>query len=186
MLAHRPAFTVHPGESGATAVRRLLALAPDLLHFRGPIARLRLPSPTDAADYAFGSYHPVHHARLSLDGPGRHARPGLRRTRASARPSTGAPSPSSASACSRSTTSTAPLVADAGSHAADILARAQRDAQSGEILAPPSCTLELHDVVDVHTPSGGAATTMRVAALELDCRRTGTPKYQQKITLTGL
>ena len=30
-----PSFTIHPGESGATAVRRLLAMAPDVLFFRG-------------------------------------------------------------------------------------------------------------------------------------------------------
>lgn len=33
-----PSFTIHPGESGATAVRRLLAMVPDVLFFRGDVA----------------------------------------------------------------------------------------------------------------------------------------------------
>ena len=185
MLAHRPAFTVHPGESGATAVRRLLALAPDLLAFRGSIARLRLPSPSDTADYAFGSYHPVHHVRLAAMAPDA--------TRVQVYGGTGVGEafdwraiPLLGERLQQVNDLNRATVADAGSHAADILARAQRDAQSGELVAPPNCALEIHDVVDVHTPGGSRATTMRVAALELDYRRTGTPKYQQKITLTGL
>ena len=69
MLSHRPSFTVHPGETGATAVRRLMAMAPDLLHFRGRDAFVRQPQPTDAVSYAFGSYHPVHHMRLAASAP---------------------------------------------------------------------------------------------------------------------
>ena len=69
MLSHRPAFTVHPGETGATAVRRLMAMAPDLLHFRGREAFVRQPQPTDAVTYAFGTYHPVHHMRLAASAP---------------------------------------------------------------------------------------------------------------------
>ena len=69
MLTHRPAFTVHPGETGATAVRRLMAMAPDLLHFRGRKAFVRQPQPTDAVSYAFGTYHPVHHMRLAASAP---------------------------------------------------------------------------------------------------------------------
>ena len=69
MLSHRPSFTVHPGETGATAVRRLMAMAPDLLHFRGREAFVRQPQPTDAVSYAFGSYHPVHHMRLAASAP---------------------------------------------------------------------------------------------------------------------
>ena len=105
MLSHRPSFTVHPGETGATAVRRLMAMAPDLLHFRGREAFIRLPQPTDAVDYAFGSYHPVHHVRLAAAPRTPRASRSSARLE-SARPSRGAKCPSSASASARSTTST--------------------------------------------------------------------------------
>ena len=81
MLTHRPAFTVHPGETGATAVRRLMATVPDLLLFRGREAWLRLPQPTDRAAYAFGSYHPVHARPPRRGVAGRDPRPSLRRRR---------------------------------------------------------------------------------------------------------
>ena len=185
MLSHRPSFTVHPGETGATAVRRLMAMAPDLLHFRGREAFVRLPQPTDAVSYAFGSYHPVHHMRLAASAPDA--------TRVQV---FGAAGVGEAIAWREM-----PLVgerlrqvhdlnqdtlAKAEAHAAALLDRFQRDTVSGELQAPPNCAQELHDIVDVHPPNATAATRMRVAALELDYRRTGTPKYQQKITLTGL
>ena len=185
MLTHRPSFTVHPGETGATAVRRLMAMAPDLLHFRGREAFVRLPQPTDAGSYAFGSYHPVHHMRLAASAPDA--------TRVQVFGATGV---GEAIAWREM-----PLVgerlrqvhdlnqdtpAKAEAHAAALLHRTQRDTVSGELLTPPNVAQELHDIVDVHPPNATAATTMRVAAIELDYRRTGTPRYQQKITLTGL
>ena len=185
MLTHRPSFTVHPGETGATAVRRLMAMAPDLLHFRGREAFVRLPQPTDAVSYAFGSYHPVHHMRLAASAPDA--------TRVQV---FGAAGVGEAIAWRE-----IPLVgerlrqihdlnqdtlAKAEAHAAALLDRHQRDTVSGELLAPPNCAQELHDIVDVHPPNAATATRMRVAALELDYRRTGTPRYQQKLTLTGL
>ena len=108
MLTHRPAFTVHPGETGATAVRRLMATVPDLLLFRGREAWLRLPQPTDRAAYAFGSYHP---STPSVSPKSRRTRLACKSSAppASARHSTGTPCPSSASASDRSTTSTRTL-----------------------------------------------------------------------------
>ena len=185
MLAHRPAFTVHPGETGATAVRRLMAMAPDLLLFRGRTAFLRLPQPTDTADYTFGTYHVVHHVRIARDGPSA--------TRVQVFGAAGVGEAFDWDAM--------PLVgerlrqihdlnrhtlAGAQTYAAALLYRFQRDAVSGELLAPPNCGLEIHDVVDVHAPGDAAPTRLRVAAIELDYRRTSAPKYQQKITMTGL
>ena len=185
MLSHRPSFTVHPGETGATAVRRLMAMAPDLLHFRGREAFIRLPQPTDAVSYAFGSYHPVHHVRLA------HAAPDATRVQVFG----------AAGVAEAVDWRGMPLVgerlrqvhdlnqdtlAKAQVHAAALLDRSRRDTVSGELLAPPNCAQELHDIVEVHPPNATAPTRLRVAALELDYRRTGTPRYQQKITLTGL
>ena len=71
-------------------------------------------------------------------------------------------------------------LAKAEAHAAALLDRHQRDTVSGELLTPPNCAQELHDIVEVHPPNAAAATKMRVAALELDYRRTGSPKLPAK------
>lgn len=59
----QPAFTIHPGESGRTAVLRLLELVPDEAFFRGATLVTRYPQPSDAADYAYGTGHAVVAAR---------------------------------------------------------------------------------------------------------------------------
>ncbi|MCY4625641.1 MAG: hypothetical protein OXC99_11670 [Chloroflexi bacterium] len=190
MLAHRPAFTVHPGESGATAVRRLMDMVPDLLHFRGRIARLTLPQPTDAAGYAFGSYHPVHDIRLAASAPD------ATRVQVFGGATDGTTAvgealdhraiPLLGERLRQVNDLNQDTLAKVESHAAALLARARRDALSGELVAPPNVALEIHDVVAIHTPNTTAVERMRVAALDLDYRRTGTPRYQQKITLSGL
>ena len=185
MLSHRPSFTVHPGETGATAVRRLMAMAPDLLHFRGREAFIRLPQPTDAVSYAFGSYHPVHHMRLAASAPD------ATRVQVFGQAGVGEAiawreMPLVGERLRQVHDLNQDTLAKAAAHAAALLDRIHRDTVSGELLAPPNCAQELHDIVEVHPPNAIAATTMRVAALELDYRRTGTPRYQQKITLTGL
>ena len=185
MLSHRPAFTVHPGETGATAVRRLMAMAPDLLHFRGREAFVRLPQPTDAVSYAFGSYHPVQHMRLAASVPDA--------TRVQVFGAAGVGEaiawremPLVGERLRQVNDLNQDTLAKAEAHAAALLHRHHRDTVSGELQAPPNCAQELHDIVDIHPPNATAATRLRVAALELDYRRTGTPKYQQEITLTGL
>ena len=185
MLSHRPAFTVHPGESGATAVRRLLALAPDLLHFRGRVARLHDPQPTDAAGYAFGTYHPIRHVRLAASAPDA-TRVQVFGDGAVGEAFDWPAMPLLGERLLQVGDLNQDTLKKAQDRAAGILARARRDAVSGELLASPSCALELHDVVDVHTPGAATPAKLRVAAIELDYSRTGTPKYQQKITLTGL
>jgi hypothetical protein len=51
--AFKPAFTVHPGESGKTAVLRLLEKAPDVLRMRGGAAIGVHPQGADAVQYAY-------------------------------------------------------------------------------------------------------------------------------------
>ena len=48
-----PAFTISPGESGKTAVLRLLDRVPDVLFFRGEYAYLKNPQASDGVDYAY-------------------------------------------------------------------------------------------------------------------------------------
>ena len=185
MLTHRPAFTVHPGETGATAVRRLMATVPDLLLFRGREAWLRLPQPTDRAVYAFGSYHPVHAVRLA------EAVPEATRVQVFGAAGVGEAfdwdaMPFLGERLRQVNDLNQDTLAKAQSNAAALLDHHRREAVSGELLAPPSCALELHDVVDVHPPGAASSTRLRVAAIDLDYRRAGSPKYEQKITLTGL
>ena len=53
----QPAFTISPGESGKTAVRRLLALVPDVGVVQGPDLSFRYPLANDGVDYALGTDH---------------------------------------------------------------------------------------------------------------------------------
>src|SRR3972149_5489687 len=53
----QPAFTVNPGDSGLTAVRRLLAMLPDVVYFRGEFGFLKEPLATEVAAYAYGTDH---------------------------------------------------------------------------------------------------------------------------------
>ena len=54
-----PAFALYPGESGALAVRRLLALVPDVLFFRGGCGYIRNPQASDASNHGYGTGHAV-------------------------------------------------------------------------------------------------------------------------------
>lgn len=49
-----PAFTVHPGESGLTAVRRIAAKVTDVLYFDAGALFATEPRPDDVSQYAFG------------------------------------------------------------------------------------------------------------------------------------
>lgn len=58
-LAREPSFTVHAGESGLTAVRRLLGTVSDVIVLRSGIASLKDPLPTEATAYAYGTGHEI-------------------------------------------------------------------------------------------------------------------------------
>jgi hypothetical protein len=55
----QPSFTIHPGESGKTAVLRLLAMVPDVAFMKGSELRVAYPQTADAVDYAFGTDHAI-------------------------------------------------------------------------------------------------------------------------------
>ena len=63
--SYQPEFTIHPGEDGATAARRLMALVPDLLLFRGGEACVKLLQPSDPVDYAYGTEHAILEGRYA-------------------------------------------------------------------------------------------------------------------------
>ena len=64
-----PAFTVHPGESGMTALRRLAEKVTDVLYFDAGAVFATEPRPTDASQYAFGpGEHAIVEARYRDTG----------------------------------------------------------------------------------------------------------------------
>jgi len=64
-----PAFTIHPGERGDTALRRLLSLVPDVLLFRGYFGYVKEPRADEASTYAYGTEHPILRGRYSFPIP---------------------------------------------------------------------------------------------------------------------
>jgi len=54
-----PAFTISPGESGRSAVLRLLSKVSDLLFFRGNYGYIINPQASDSSVYAYGTSHAI-------------------------------------------------------------------------------------------------------------------------------
>lgn len=54
-----PAFTVHAGESGLAAVRRLLEKVPDVVIMRSGAGRTVYPQASDASAYSYGGAHAI-------------------------------------------------------------------------------------------------------------------------------
>lgn len=62
-----PAFTIHPGDSGLTTLRRLLARVPDRIFFRSSTAYINYPQSADSSVYTFGVDHQIIEGEYSLD-----------------------------------------------------------------------------------------------------------------------
>jgi len=59
LVNHYPAFTINPGESGKTAVLRLLSMVADVLFFRGNCGYVINPQASDSSAYAYGTTHAI-------------------------------------------------------------------------------------------------------------------------------
>ncbi len=59
LVNFHPAFTMNPGESGRSAVLRLLSQVPDLLFFRGYCGYIINPQASDSSVYSYGSDHAI-------------------------------------------------------------------------------------------------------------------------------
>ncbi|MBI2916590.1 MAG: hypothetical protein HYY01_01235 [Chloroflexi bacterium] len=181
-----PAFTISPGESGAEAARRLLALVPDVLYFRGGQAYLRVPSASDPTDYAYGTDHPLFagHYRTG-DWP-------VNRTQVY-----GAGvvaeyfSWDSIDQVQDRLRQIHDLNLTTLSQAQDRAQtegqRAERETLGGEIVAPVNCGQELYDVIEVTDARAGlSAARRRVTGLGLEYSATGRPAYRQRLELGGV
>ena len=158
--AHRPQFTISPGERGDAVVRRLLALAPDVLSFRGHRGQLRYLQPDDAADYVYGAGHPI------LEGS--HGESAQAHTRVQV---FGAAGVAEAFVWDEMALLGERLLqhhdlnldtlAKAESRSREIVRRLEREAVSGEITVPVNCGQELDDVVEItdrQSRHGGGAS----------------------------
>ena len=183
--AHRPQFTISPGESGEAVVRRLLALAPDLLSFRGHHGWLRYPRSGDAADYVYGTDHTI------LAGSYGEAARAHNRVQVY-----GAAGVAEAFVWDEMSLLGERLLqhhdlnldtqAKAQSHSGEIVRRLEREALSGEITVPVNCGQELYDVVEITDPRAGLTSARRrVVGMALDYRRDGPPRYVHRLTLGG-
>jgi hypothetical protein len=178
-----PAFTVHPGDSGLTAVRRLLEMLPDVILVRGEFAFLTEPVSSEATDYAYGTDHPLLAGRYSDD------RPAVNRAQVFGSgvfgerfdwPAVQSVYDDLRQAHDRNLTT----VALAESRADAILRESALDAMSGEIVVPVNCGQELYDVIEVtDTAAGLTAARRRVAGIALRYSTGERPMYEQRIAL---
>ena len=181
-----PAFTIHPGESGASAVQRLMKMVEDVILFRGFTGYLKRPQASDTSDYAYGTGHAIFHGRYS----------------------------STAQGCNRVQVFGDGVVdeafewaqiavvheklrqvhdlnlstpTEAGDRAQVELRRAQTRAEGGEVAVPVNCGQELFDVVDITDSRAGlAAAKRRVVGISVEYRTGPRPRYAQVLKLSGV
>jgi hypothetical protein len=180
---HYPAFTVHPGDSGLTAVRRLLATVPDAIFVRGEFAFLTEPLASEATDYAYGTNHALLAGRYADDTPAtnraqvfgdavfgeRFDWPAVQSTYDRLR-----------QVDDRNLT----RVAQAETRADAVLRASALAGTTGEITVPVNCGQELYDVIEVTDASAGlTAARRRVLGLALRYSTGERPAYEQRITL---
>jgi hypothetical protein len=181
-----PAFTVHPGESGLTAVRRLLALLPDVIYLRGEFGFLKEPLASEAVAYSYG----VDHALLR----GRYVASVAETNRAQVFgdgvfaerldwPGVEAAYDRLAQVHDLNLTT----VAQAEDRGDAVLRKAALTAEDGEIAAPVNCGQELYDVVEVTDAGAGlSAAKRRVLGIELRYATGASPAYEQRLGLGGV
>jgi len=178
----RPAFTVQPGQSGLEAVRRLLALVPDVVLLSQNFALLKHPQETEAPVYAYGDGHPV------LAAAARRALPVANRVQVFGQ---GAFAEAflweSVALGGDRLRQVHDLNVTSAAQAADrALWEARRlllSLVSEELTVPPNCGQELYDLVTVTEPSLGlAAARRRVLSIRTgyDARR---GLYRQRLGL---
>lgn len=181
-----PAFTMHPGESGLTAVQRLLAMLPDVVFVQGSIAYLKEPQASDPADYAYGTDHPLHSGRYSaLLPPANRAQvfgDGVFAERAD-----WAAVEAFYDTIQQEHDLNITALSDAQDRADAILRQAAIAAAGGEIVVPVNCGQELYDVVEITDPAAGlSAARRRVVGITLRYSAGQRPTYRQRLALAAV
>lgn len=179
----QPAFVVHPGESALHAVRRLLAMVPDVVQMWREFATLMEPLASQAASFAYGTDYRI------LGGRYADASPSSNRAQAFGLnvfaeafdwPAIATQYDRVAQAVDRNVTTQT----QAEDRAEALLRQALAGTQTGEITAPVNCGLELWDVIEVTDALAGlSAVKKRVAAIDLRYSTGERPGYEQRLTL---
>ncbi len=182
----KPAFTMHPGESGADAVRRLLDRLPDALMFRGSLGHLIHLQPSDARDYSYGAGHPVLQGRYASRAQAHNrvqAFGSAHMAEAFAWTEVGD--------LSDRLLQIHDLNLDTAQKALDRARAALREqllgALDGEIVVPPNLGQEMYDVIEITDDRAGlSADKRRVLGLRLHYSRGPKPEYRHTILLGGV
>lgn len=181
----QPAFVIHPGETALRAVRRLLAMVPDVILLRREFAILTEPLASQAASFAYGASG----YRIMA---GRYAEGSPRANRAQAFgqgafgeafdwPSIEKEYDRLAQAADRALTTETQVQ----ERAEAMLRQGLMDTATGEITAAVNCGLELWDVIEVTDPLAGlAGTKKRVTAIDMRYSTGERPAYEQRLTLS--
>ncbi|MCH8066312.1 MAG: hypothetical protein IIC90_10900 [Chloroflexi bacterium] len=183
--SHKPAFTIHPGEDGLRAARRLLAMIPDVIQPVDSFVYLTEPKATDSSDYSYGADHVISHAR--------YASAGLAANRVQVfgdgLVAQDFDWPDVADQFDRlrqvfdlnMTTQ-----AKAETRVVTTLRREDLSVPLGELVTPVNCGQDIYDVVTVTDPNAGlTAVDYRVAGVKLRYARRGrTPVYEQRLLLS--
>lgn len=182
-----PAFTIHPGERGDEAVRRLLALTPDLLVFEGANGYLLNPLAGDTSSYSYGEAH----ALLAAEHRTTTATPAA----VQAYGAGGVYGEAWDWAAVAAWRAGAAKVVDAGlATGAAAIARAEAGLRRAAVLAdlgaltvPVNCGQQVLDVVAVtDTAAGLTGALRRITGIELAYGRRGAGRYQQTLHLGGV
>jgi hypothetical protein len=179
-----PSFTINPGESGATAVRRLLAVVPDVIFFRGHFAYIKNPEASEASDYSYGTEHAILRGRYGSQ------RPQANRVQVFG------DGPFVETFGWDEIEDAYDRIRQVHDLNLDTVARAQdrADAEmrhqeiassSGEIVVPVNCGQELYDVITVtDEPAGLTDAGRRVLGLSMRYSAGGrVPAYEQRLSL---
>jgi len=165
LVSQYPAFTIHPGESGATAVRRLLDMVPDVIYFLGHCGYGKNPLASDGSAYSYGTDHAILEASY----------------RTEIQPANRAQVFGDGIVTEDWDWDEIQLVYDRLAQASDlnldaitkahhrgqaILRQADIESMAGHILVPMNCGQDLYDVIDITWPQAGLdASKRRVLAL---------------------
>lgn len=181
-----PAFTIQPGETGVTAVRRLLAMVPDRLAFEGAAGYLIDPQASDPAVYSYGVPHPITAGRFTTALAG-----GQQQVYGTAGVYGEAFDWAAVDAWRSPLTKTVDrnltMVGDVGDRAASEARRSAVGAELGEVAVALNCGQQLYDVVVVtDAPAGLDEAKRRVTGIEAWYRRRSEARYRMTLTLGGV
>ncbi len=185
MVNHYPAFAIHPGESGASAVRQLLEMVPDVLFFRRHYGYIVNPKASDSSSYSYGMEHTLWQGRYG------ELCPEIDRVQVFGAGvlSEGFDWSGMAKVYDR-LDQIHDLNLDsaekAQKRAQAELRRQEIAASAGEILVPPNCGQELYDVIDITDSRAGLDGEKR-RVLGLTLRYSAAEgRYEQRLELGGV